>query len=159
MGSMSIDLNDAAAYLVLASMVSMCPVAKEITQKNIADLGLSRTPIKETPPCKFGCRMHLAYNVLGFPKSLKHILGYDSRKNYVYNQLVRNAVNKEEWEDCLRHACRGCPDATSYLHTLSITKDRWDTPCRLDHSTVGMDASSTAEGSFSVFHRALDGMP
>ena len=68
MGSMSIDLNDAAAYLVLASMVSMCPVAKEITQKNIADLGLSRTPIKETPPYKFGCRMHLAYNGTWFSK-------------------------------------------------------------------------------------------
>ncbi len=96
---------------------------------------------------------------LDFPRNLKHLPGYEECKNFVYQYLVKNTTCKVKWEEHLSVACRKWPGAAEYLQNLSLSKERWAAPWRLDHFTLGMEASSVVEGSFSAFHRHLGGEP
>jgi len=138
----------------------MCPPAEQIMRKTMFDLGPGVTAINKSLPNvdMFAvCTWHIM--VIDFPKNLKHIPDYDNYKNYVYENLVRNTVCKNKWDDHLAYTCRNWPAAASYLQMLSHYRDRWGAPWRLENFTVGMEASSIVEGSFSAFHRFLDGIP
>jgi hypothetical protein len=52
-------------------------------------------------------------------------------------------------------ACRLWPAAATYLQELAREKTRWGAPWRLEHFTIGYEASLPVEGSFSAFQRAL----
>lgn len=96
---------------------------------------------------------------LDFPRNLKHLPGYEECKNYVYKYLVKNTTCKVAWEEYLSVACHKWPGAAEYLQKLSLSKERWGAPWRLDNFTLGMEASSVVEGSVSAFHRHLGGDP
>lgn len=96
---------------------------------------------------------------IDFPKNVGHIPDYDSCKDYVYNKLVRNTVEKPEWENYLLDACRKWPAAASYLQELAKTKERWAAPWRSEHFTAGYESSSPVEGSFSAFQRYIGDEP
>ena len=160
MGAMTMDASNDAVEWILGSMVSMCPQASEVVQKTMSDLALGVSSIKKSLPnvdlCAV-CTWHIM--VIDFPKNLKHIPDYDNCKNYVYEKLVRNTVCKTEWDDHLTYCCRNWPAAAGYMQRLARCRDRLGAPWRLEHFTVGMEASSIVEGSFSAFHRFLDGIP
>ena len=159
MGCMTMDPSNAAVYWVLSSLVSMCPELKEMVETTMSDLAVSPADVKRalTPKYCATCTWHLM--IIDFPANLKHIVGYNECKNFVYANLVRNTVSKIEWEYHLSHACRTWPAAANYLQTLSVTKERWGAPWRLSNFTLGMEASSVVEGSFSAFQRALGHEP
>lgn len=90
---------------------------------------------------------------LDFPRNLKHIVGYEECKNFVYKHLVKNTTCKITWDEHLREACRKWPSAAEYLQSLSRSKERWGAPWRMECFTLGMEASSAVEGSFSGFQR------
>ena len=96
---------------------------------------------------------------LDFPRNLNHIVGYEDCKQFVYKHLVKNTTCKKAWEDYLSEACRKWPAAKEYLQNLSLSKERWGAPWRLAHFTMGMEASSVVEGSFSGFKKYLGGVP
>ena len=96
---------------------------------------------------------------IDFPTNLKHMTGYEACKNYVRQHLVNNTVTKVKWENHLSDACLKWPEGATYLRTLATSKHRWGAPWRMEQFTLGMQASSVVEGSFSAFHRALDSTP
>ena len=122
--------------------------------------GIGIDPIKDALPGVqfFGvCTWHIM--ALDFPRNLNHIVGYEDCKNFVYKHLVKNTTCKKAWEDYLSEACRKWPAAKEYLQNLSLSKERWGAPWRLNHFTMGMEASSVVEGSFSGFKKYLGGEP
>jgi hypothetical protein len=96
---------------------------------------------------------------IDFPKNVGHIADYESCKNFVYKKLVRNTVDKAEWENYLLDACQLWPTAASYLHKLARDKTRWGSPWRYEHFTAGYESSSPVEGSFSSFQRYVGDDP
>lgn len=96
---------------------------------------------------------------IDFPKNVGHIADYESCKNFVYKKLVRNTVDKAEWENFLLDACQLWPAAASYLHKLARDKTRWGSPWRYEHFTAGYESSSPVEGSFSSFQRYVGDDP
>lgn len=94
---------------------------------------------------------------IDFPRNLKHIPGYAECKSFVYLHLVKNTTCKQEWDVRLNEACRKWPGAANYLQQLSLSKERWGNPWRIENFTLDMEASSVVEGSFSAFHRHLGG--
>ncbi len=111
--------------------------------------------LNSLPNVKFfgACTWHIM--TTDFPKNLGHIADYENLKDFVYDKLMRNTVSKYVWEEHLSEACRLWPAAAKYLQELAKEKTRWGAPWRLEHFTVGYEASSPVEGSFSAFHRAL----
>ena len=101
------------------------------------------------------CTWHIM--TLDFPRNLKHIPGYADCKSFVYLYLVKNTTCKQEWNVRLNEACRKWPGAAEYLQQLSLSKERWGNPWRIENFTLDMEASSVVEGSFSAFHRHLGG--
>ncbi len=126
----------------------------------LSSTGVGKQPIsKALPNVDFegACTWHIM--ALDFPKNLKHLPGYAECKKFVYDHLVHNTVCKDEWERYLAEACRKWPGSADYLQTLAKNRDRWGSAWRLEHFTLGMEASSMVEGSFSSFHRALGESP
>ncbi len=101
------------------------------------------------------CTWHIMR--LDFPRNLKHIPGYADCKSFVYQHLVKNTTCKQEWDVRLNEACRKWPGAAEYLQQLSLYKERWGNPWRIENFTLDMEASSVVEGSFSAFQRHLGG--
>ena len=77
----------------------------------------------------------------------------------MYDKLVHNTTSKVDFEIYLAQACRDWPRAATYLQELAMEKHRWGAPWRLEHFTLGYEASSPVEGSFSSFKRALGSEP
>jgi hypothetical protein len=96
---------------------------------------------------------------IDFPKNLGHLPEYEAVKSFVYDKLVHNTSSKVDFEIYLAQACRDWPRAASYLQELAMEKHRWGAPWRLEHFTLGYEASSPVEGSFSSFKRALGNEP
>ena len=96
---------------------------------------------------------------IDFPKNVGHVPDYENLKEYVYSNLVRNTTLKDLWEQFLSEACRLWPTAAEYLQVLARERTRWGAPWRLENFTVGYEASSAVEGSFSSFQRALGDAP
>lgn len=103
------------------------------------------------------CIFHIM--VFDLPKNIGHLPEYDSVKSIMENQLVHNTVDKVEWENHLSDACKKWPRAANYLQHLAKNKERWGAPWRMEHFTLGYEASSPVEGSFSAFQRALGCIP
>ena len=107
MVAMTMDPSNAAAYWVLRFLLSMCPPFIYIINKTMFDLALGMTLINNALTNFNLAAAHTWHiMVIDFPKNLKHILSYDSCKNYVYDHLVRNTVSKTEWEANMAHACK-----------------------------------------------------
>ena len=96
---------------------------------------------------------------IDFPKNLGHLPEYEAVKSFVYDKLVHNTTSKVEWETYLAQACRDWPRAANYLQDIAKEKHRWGAPWRLEHFTLGYEASSPVEGSFSSFKRAIGDEP
>ena len=96
---------------------------------------------------------------IDFPKNLGHLPEYEAVKSFVYDKLVHNTTSKVDFEIYLAQACRDWPRAATYLQELAMEKHRWGAPWRLEHFTLGYEASSPVEGSFSSFKRALGDEP
>ena len=101
---------------VLKSVVSMCPMAEDVIEGTMSDLGIGITPIQDDLPNvhHFGAyTWHIM--AIDFPKNIKHILGYKGCKKHVYDKFVRNTVSKHEWDQHLQHVCNKWPTAATYL--------------------------------------------
>ncbi|KAL7501890.1 hypothetical protein ACHAXN_000061, partial [Cyclotella atomus] len=80
-------------------------------------------------------------------------------EHVVKSNLVENTVDKSEWESLLSEACRKWPDAAQYLQSMTKHKERWGYLWRMENFTLGYQASSPAESSFSEFKRSIGDQP
>ena len=154
------DATDPAALRILLDVVFLCPKLAEIVKNTISDVAVSPTVVKQALKSVnyFGaCTWHLM--AIDFRNNLKHIVGYAECKTFVYNHLVHNTISVIAWEDKLSRACRQWLAAANYLQTMTKTKEQWGSPWRLKHFTLGYDASSIVESSFSALQRILGGVP
>lgn len=187
MGAMTMSPTNEAVYWVLSSMVQMTPEAADTVQCLMSDLGKKTFLCAVTFQCNCtpnshsfhfllsgvgvepvtralpnivfcgACTWHIM--VIDFPKNVGHITDYESCKDFVYSKLVRNTVDKLEWENYLLDACQQWPATASYLQELAKTKERWAAPWRYEHFTAGYESSSPVEGSFSAFQRYIGDQP
>lgn len=72
---------------------------------------------------------------------------------------MNNTLDRTEWDNYLREACRTWPTAAEYLQNLAGQRHRWGYPWRMDALTLGYQASSPAESSFSALKRSTDYIP
>ena len=103
------------------------------------------------------CTWHILS--IDFPNNLKHVPGYKALKNFVKSKLVNNTTDKDLWHDYLNEACRSWPLAAEYLQSIAVHKHRWGHPWRIENLTLGFQASSPVESSFSAFKRSTDNVP
>ncbi|KAL7532284.1 hypothetical protein ACHAXR_004536, partial [Thalassiosira sp. AJA248-18] len=160
MGGMTMSPSNDAVRWLCSSLVSMCPEAADVVEAIMSDMGVKEEPVSTIlPNVTFfgGCTWHMM--TVDFPRNLSHITEYERVKTFVYDNLVHNTVSKAAWEIYLMDACRQWPEAASYLQVIARNKHRWGSPWRLSNFTMGYEASSPVEGSFSAFQRALGNTP